>query len=250
MVLLKDRNLLFHQIQIKILYMYNLNNTMALFLLAFCFIGCSDDEVAMEGSEGGLYSMDCLSQCEAYNMECQGEVCLCSTDEYFRISLEDSLFCHSLNDSFYIRVDHEGDISNFEIMDVLKIPASESTNENSGASLRKQYPEQFIVDLFSTKSQQVEYKDYNSNLYISLLFDNKDVVNSSLPMRGLTGNIGPPSGYKGPKNTPGLTYGLGYEWDIEVEEDTAILRVKVYSAGEESLFLDDEITMYYERYRE
>ncbi len=204
----------------------------------------------IDGGEDGLYSMDCVSHCEAYNMECHEEVCLCSTEDYFRIRVEDSLFCHSLNDSFYIRVDHEGDISNFEIMDVLKIPASESTYENSGANLRKQYPEQFIVDLFSTKSQKVEYKDYSSKLYISLLFDNKDVDNSSLPMRGYTGQIGRPSGYKGPKNTPELIYGLGYEWDIEVEEDTAILRVKVYSAGEESLFLDDEITMYYERYRE
>ncbi len=230
--------------------MSNLNSSIALLLFCFFLVSCSDDEMPIDDGEGGLYSWDCASSCEAYNMECQEEACLCSTEEYFMIRLEDSLFCHSLNDSFYIRVDHEGDISNFEIMDVLKIPASESTYENSGASLRKQYPEQFIVDLFSTRSKQVEYKDYSSNLYISLLFDKKDVVNSSFPMRGYTGNIGPPSGYKGPKNTSGLTYGLGYEWDIEVAEDTAILRAKIYSAGEDSLFLDDEITMYFERYRE
>lgn len=234
-------------------YTSSLNKISFFVILIFLVGSCSDDEMPMNGGENEMYRFDCVSDCEAFNMECKDDICLCSTEEYYKsgpASFEDSLFCHPLNDLFYVRVDHEGDISNFEIMDVLKMPSSKASYDRPNSHLPdKPYPEQFIVELFSTRSGKVEFKDYSPLLYIYLLFENKSPNNADFPFLGYTEN-GYPSGYKGPKNTSELVYGLAYEWDIEVNEDTAVLKVKVYSAGEDAMFLDDEITMYYERYRE
>lgn len=230
--------------------MSSLNKISFIVTLIFLVAGCSDDEMPVIEEENDMYRFDCVSDCAEYNMECYDDVCLCFEDQYYKQDIEDSLLCHPLNDSFYVRVDHEGDITNFEIMDVLKMPASKASFNSSFAREReKPYPEQFIVDLYSTRSEKVEFKEYSHQPYISLLFENKSPNNADFPFQGYTED-GYPRGYKGPKRTDDIAYGLAYEWDIEVNKDTTVLKVKVYSAGENAMFLDDEITMYFERYRE
>lgn len=217
------------------------------YLIALCsaiiFFSCKDDDL--------VNGEPCNSYCNDYQeMQCIDGQCLCPEKSFFTPFLYNDQLCHDLNDSFYVRAGHEGNIDYFAPMDILKMPDSLSIHVNSTTSLSKPFPEQFIAELFTSRSDTLDYDRYHPS-HIVLQFDNKNSSNYVFPIRG---NVDMhPSGYS-PQDylrpNDGVYYGQRFVWDIEFTEDSATLHIDVYSTGNGSVFLDDEITMYYERYRD
>lgn len=61
---------------------------------------------------------DC-NYCGDNGTECVDGKCICEENSYALRFLGDEKQCRPLNDSFYVRVGHEGDISNFEVLNLL-----------------------------------------------------------------------------------------------------------------------------------
>jgi len=225
--------------------MVHVKNIILLFWVTTFFLACKED-----------LPEDPCSQCGENGTECIDDQCLCEEDSYAIWFLEDEKECRPLNDSFYVRVGHEGDISNFEILNLLKLSYSTKEEPNSMIRFNFGFPSEFIIELFYDGRADYDLTDY-SKTSMGLIFQNDDRENSELPFSGNVRTLDGLSGFSGPKNaeypndgTPGAyAYGLGYEWFVEVTADSAILEADVYSHRDSS-FLDDEITIYFERYRE
>jgi len=222
--------------------MYPLNKVIYALIFTCFFCGCKDNLSPNEE--------DLSNRCGADLIWVDGK-CTC-TDNTYRSPFVggDGDWCLPLSDSFYIRVGHEGDISNFEIMSVLKFPSDMPTDPFFD-KVSEEFPGKFIVELFPSNQSEVFPQNY-SKPYVSIIVDNLNSNSLDFPIRGEKDYGDPPLYYKGPKDLNSLFYGVKYEWAFEFKEDSATVHVDVYSIEEESntTFLDDEITMYFERYRE
>jgi len=221
------------------------NKLILLFWVTVSLLACKED-----------LPEDPCGQCGENGTECIDNECLCEENSYAIRFLGDEKECRPLNDSFYVRVGHEGDISNFEVLNLLKLSYSTIEEPNSRISFSFGFPVEFVIELFYDGRADFDLTDY-SKTSMGLIFTNDDRENSELPFLGNALTLDGLSGFSGPKNakypndgTPGgYAYGLGYKWVVEVTADSAILEAQVYSHQDTS-FLDDEITMYFERYRE
>lgn len=210
---------------------------------AIIFFSCKDDDL--------VNGEPCNSYCnDLQEMQCIDGQCLCPEESFFTPFSYNDQLCHDLNESFYVRVGHEGNIDYFAPMDILKMPDSLSIHANSPTTSSKSFPEQFIVDWFTSLSDTLDYDKYQP-IHIVLKFDNKNSSNFGFPICG-NSDMDPygysPRDYLRPND--GVYYGIRFVWEIEFKEDSAILHVDVYSTGNGSVFLDDEITLYFERYRD
>jgi len=221
--------------------MYPLNKILVLSFLCLIFIGCEDNLSPNEGDQ---------VLCGADLVRVDGK-CTCTENTYTSPFVGgDGDWCIPLSDSFYIRIGHEGDISNFEIMSVLKFPTAEPTDPFFEA-VTGEFPDKFIVEIFPSNQHDVFPQNYLKP-YISVIAENANPSGLDFPIVGGKEYGDPPLYYRGPKDINSIFYGVNYEWNFEFQEDSATVNVDVYSIDEESdsIYLDDEITMYFERYRE
>lgn len=218
-------------------------------LIAICIIsmifGCKDDP-PVESME------PCNPYCDDLDlMNCVEGQCLCQESMFYTPWLYNNDLCHGLTDSFYVRVGHEGNIEYFKPMDVLRMPAKSSLKVNSRVSISKDYPEQFILEWFTSRADSVNYDRYHP-AHIVLVFDNDNPDNDAFPITGKS-QLDPsdyaPQDYVS-SNGPNHYYGVNFIWEVEYTSDSAVLHVEVYSSGDGSVYLEDEMTMYFERYRE
>jgi len=220
-----------------------LNNFSVILCIGLIFFSCKDDISKMD-------DLRCNSYCDTNPyMDCIDGQCLCPDENFFTPFLHNDRLCNDLNASFYVRVGHEGNIDYFKPMDILKMPDSSSIYSRSTSSLSKRYPEEFIVEWFASRSDTFDYDKYPLP-HIALVFENNSPSNDDFPMRG-SSDLSPanysPQEYLRPID--GVYYGIKFDWYIEFTEDLATLHIDVYSTGNGSVFLDDQITMYFERYR-
>ena len=228
--------------------MYPLNKILVLSFLFLLFIGCEDkdEQPIIEESE------PCRSSyCEdSSEMICKEGQCLCEEEMFFTRWRYNGNLCNDLTDSFFVRVGHEGNIDYFEAIDVLSMPSSKALKPNSSISISEDYPDQFIVEFFSSRSDTIDYKQYHP-AYFALVFDNDIPGNDDFPLSG-NSNISPtdyrPMHYRRATDE-GHYYGINFIWEVEYSADIATLKIDVYTSGDGSIYLDDEITMYFERYR-
>jgi len=228
-------------------FMYPLNKILVLSFLCLIFIGCEDkdEQPIVEESE------PCSPYCEdSSEMICKQGQCLCEEEMFFTRWRYNGNLCNDLTDSFYVRVGHEGNIDYFEAIDVLRMPSSKALKPNSNISISEDYPDQFIVEFFSSRSDTIDYKQYHP-AYFALVFDNDIPGNDDFPLSG-NSNISPtdyrPMHYRRATDE-GHYYGINFIWEVEYSADIATLKIDVYTSGDGSIYLDDEITMYFERYR-
>lgn len=231
--------------------MYPLNKILVLSFLFLLFIGCEDkDEQPIVEESEPCRSSYCEDSSE---MTCKEGQCLCEEEMFFTTWRYKGNLCNDLTDSFYVRVGHEGNIDYFEAIDVLRMPSSKALKPNSNISISEDYPDQFIVEAFSSRSDSIDYYKHYSP-YFALVFDNDMSENEMYPISGKSTQS--PSGYR-PRGDyhdvdSNFYYGHKFVWDIEYKSESATLGVDVYSTSREAggFYLDDEITMYFERYRE
>jgi hypothetical protein len=227
-------------------FMLHLNNLLLLCLALLTLLSCEDKkETPVIDPEPCSYSCE-----NKPNMVCVEGQCLCPEERFFTPWQYRDELCHDLTDSFYVRVGHEGDIEYFAPMDVLKIPSDSPTYTFSSSSISKEYPAQFIVGLFTSRSDTIDYDRYPSPQF-DLVFDNNNPSNGDFPISGQS-ELDPQGYYpQGFERRYGLNsfYGMQFFWEVEYNADSATLHVDVYSSRDGAIFLDDEITMYFERYR-
>lgn len=229
-------------------FMYPSNNILVLCFSLLIILGCEDKEEPPIGDE----SEPCSPYCEdSSEMICKQGQCLCDEEMFFTSWRYSGDLCNDLTDSFYVRVAHDGNIDYFEAMDILRMPASKPLKQNSSISISEDYPKQFIVEFFSSRSDTIDYKKYHP-AYFALVFDNAVPGNDAFPIVG-NSNLSPsdyrPIHYRRGTDE-GYYYGVNFIWKVEYSIDSATLHIDVYTSGDGSIYLDDEITMYFERYRE
>lgn len=220
--------------------MYPLNKLIPGLILMVIFVGCDDDS----SPDNGIMDIGCGTL-----VSVDGE-CRC-WENTFRSPFvgSDGDWCLPLTDSFYTRIGYEGDITNFEIMSVLKAPSDKPTDPFYDR-VTSEFPSKFIIELFPSNTTNVFTEKYKSP-YISVIMTNENADSMDFPIVGRKELGSPPIKYRGPKDRSDLFYGVRYEWEVQFKEDSATVYLDVYSTSEDdSLFLDDEITMYFERYRE
>ena len=228
--------------------MYPLNSILVICFSLLIILGCEDKDEPSVGEE----LEPCNSYCESSQvMDCVEGQCLCPQDMFFTDWQHKGDFCTGLTDSFYVRVGHEGNIEYFEAIDVLRLPSNSSIFSRSSTSITEDYPEQFIAELFTSRSGNLDY-DRFLGAHLVLVFDNDIPGNEAFPLSGKSTRS--PSNYR-PRGDyydvdSNFYYANNFVWDIEYKEESATLKIDLYSWGEEGIYLDDEITMYFERYRE
>jgi hypothetical protein len=229
-------------------FMFPLNKILVLSYLFLIFIGCEDKDGPPIVDDSESCSLICE---QSQIMYCKEEQCLCKEKMFFTPWRHKGEFCVDLTDSFYVRVAHDGNIDYFEAIDILRMPSSKSLKQNSSISISEDYPQQFIVECFSSRSDSINYDKYH-HPYFALVFDNSILEDEIYPIKGTSTQQ--PSGYRPRGNyhdvDSNFYYGYTFVWDIEYHLDSATLGVDVYSAGADGIYLDDEITIYFERYRE
>lgn len=228
--------------------MYPLNSILVLCFSFLMIFGCDDKEESPVVDELEPCGFFCE---ESQIMYCKEDQCLCEEAMFFTPWRHEGDFCTGLTDSFYVRVAHDGNIDYFEAIDILRMPANKTLKQNSSISISEEYPQQFIVEVFSSRSDSIDYDKYHTP-YFALVFDNNTLENELYPITGTSTQQ--PSGYR-PRGDyhdidSNFYYGYSFVWDIEYESESATLGIDVYSTGAEGIYLDDEITMYFERYRE
>ena len=227
--------------------MYPLNNIIVLCFSLLMIFGCDDKEDPLVGDELESCGFFCE---ESQIMSCKEDQCLCEEAMFFTKWRHKGDYCTDLTDSFYVRVGHEGNIDFFEAIDILSMPSSKALKPNSNISISEDYPQQFIVEFFSSRSDTIDYNKYHPP-YFALVFDNDIPGNDAFPIEG-SSKISP-SGYRPIHYRRGTDeghyYGVNFIWEVEYSVDSAILQIDVYTAGGGYNYLDDEITMYFERYR-
>ncbi len=229
-------------------FMYHLNKILVLIFLFLISNGCEDKDEPMIVDE----SEPCRGYCEGSSeMICKQGQCLCEEAMFFTPWRYEGDFCTDLTDSFYVRVAHDGNIDYFEAINILRMPANKTLKQNSSISISEEYPQQFIVEVFSSRSDSIDYYKHHTP-YFALVFDNDIPGNEVFPLSGKSTRS--PSNYR-PRGDyhsvdSNFYYGFTFVWDIEYKSESATLGVDVYSTGAEGIYLDDEITMYFERYRE
>lgn len=220
--------------------MYYLSKIILFFFSIVALTACED---SLAPNDSGYSSLQCAGE----NSNVVDGKCTCLKDTYWAHFMADDNWCRPLSDSFYIRKGHKGDITNFEIMNTLKLPSDRPMFEFENG-ISEKFPTQFIVELVPHNIKEVFPEGYLKP-YISLVVTNVDPENEDFPIVGKK-DFGKPPAYQGPKNLSDLDYGVRYEWQVNFRQDSALLEIDVYSLKDDSLFLDDEITMYFERYRE